>query len=62
MLGPSTQVIISLRPIRGLSKTSSGVGKSVSGSGGRLTPIWSESAADTAGPRSATSVAIDVPS
>jgi len=39
MLGPSTEVMTSLMPITGLLNTSSGAGRSSSGSSGRLTPI-----------------------
>src|SRR5574341_1302135 len=39
MLGPRTHITISLPPIFGTLKTSSGVGRSSSGSAGRLTPI-----------------------
>jgi hypothetical protein len=39
MLGPSTHITISLGPIFETLKTSSGVGRSSTASGGRLTPI-----------------------
>jgi hypothetical protein len=39
-LGPMANLKASLRPTRGTRQTSSGVGRSATCSGGRLTPSW----------------------
>src|SRR5918999_4586121 len=42
-LGPMIEEISTPLVIRGFPTTSSGVGRSMTGSGGRLTPIWYDS-------------------